>query len=184
MKDPLLLALLWTALVMTVVTSCDATRERHVTEIPLKPVEAQACPPPPECPAPIAPPTVTTDSAQEQASALATKATPSRRRGGDPIRRRRRADKRDTRTGEPTGKTNAPTTGASLSPKLDLNTASRTALIALPGVGPKTADRIIARRVRRPFRRTAELRRIKGIGRSKWLKVRDLIEVRKSPPSR
>jgi len=49
--------------------------------------------------------------------------------------------------------------------KLNLNTAGADALEELPGVGPKTAQRILAdRRTHGPFRKTSDLMRVKGIG--------------------
>ena len=49
--------------------------------------------------------------------------------------------------------------------KLNLNTAGADALEELPGIGPKTAQRILAdRRAHGPYRRISDLRRVKGIG--------------------
>jgi competence protein ComEA len=49
--------------------------------------------------------------------------------------------------------------------RLDLNAASADELEGLPGIGPKTAQRILEdRRKRGPFRRVADLTRVKGIG--------------------
>jgi competence protein ComEA len=49
--------------------------------------------------------------------------------------------------------------------RLDLNAASADELEGLPGIGPKTAQRILEdRRKRGPFRKVADLTRVKGIG--------------------
>jgi competence protein ComEA len=49
--------------------------------------------------------------------------------------------------------------------RLNLNAAGADALIELPGIGPKTAQRILAdRRMHGPYRRISDLRRVKGIG--------------------
>lgn len=48
--------------------------------------------------------------------------------------------------------------------KVDLNEAGRAELLALPGVGPVLAERILARRRRAPFTRVDELLEVAGIG--------------------
>jgi len=49
--------------------------------------------------------------------------------------------------------------------RLDLNRASADELEGLPGIGPKTAQRILDdRRVRGPFKKPKDLTRVKGIG--------------------
>ena len=49
--------------------------------------------------------------------------------------------------------------------RLDLNRASADELEGLPGIGPKTAQRILEdRRKRGPFRKVPDLTRVKGIG--------------------
>ena len=49
--------------------------------------------------------------------------------------------------------------------RLDLNRASADELEGLPGIGPKTAQRILDdRRTRGPFRKPSDLTRVKGIG--------------------
>lgn len=53
--------------------------------------------------------------------------------------------------------------------RLDINTATSEALLAIPGIGPVLAGRIIAAR---PFKSADELARVKGIGKVKYLRVR------------
>ncbi len=49
--------------------------------------------------------------------------------------------------------------------RLDLNRASADELEGLPGIGPKTAERILEdRKAHGPFRKTSDLGRVKGIG--------------------
>lgn len=59
--------------------------------------------------------------------------------------------------------------------RIDLNTASKSQLERLPGIGEELARRIIERRVRRPFRRVVELLRIQGIGRRTYFRLRDRV---------
>ncbi len=56
---------------------------------------------------------------------------------------------------------------------VDPNTADRTALMRLPGVGPVLADRILADRARSgPYGRPEDLLRVPGIGPAKLAKLR------------
>lgn len=57
---------------------------------------------------------------------------------------------------------------------LDLNTASRDELMSLPGVGEKTATRIIQAR---PFQSIEELQRVKGIGADTLARIRPYLMV-------
>jgi len=59
--------------------------------------------------------------------------------------------------------------------KVDLNTASATELQSLPGVGPATAQNILAGR---PFRSVEEIKSIKGVGESRYEQIRPLVTVR------
>lgn len=55
--------------------------------------------------------------------------------------------------------------GSGSSPQVDLNTATATQLDSLPGVGPVTAERILAWRTEHGnFRRVEELQEVEGIG--------------------
>lgn len=61
---------------------------------------------------------------------------------------------------------------------VDINRASKEDLERLPGIGPKTAEAIIAyRESHGPFRRVEDLLQVKGIGPKKLEAVRNLITV-------
>ena len=62
--------------------------------------------------------------------------------------------------------------------KIDLNQADAEMLTALPGVGPKTAQKIADyREANGPFRSVDDLLNVKGIGPAKLEKVRMLVTV-------
>jgi competence protein ComEA len=66
----------------------------------------------------------------------------------------------------------------SLGLRIDLNRAGIADLDALPGIGPRLAQRIIAERARDgPFRRVEELRRVRGIGPKTLARIRPLVTV-------
>ncbi len=65
------------------------------------------------------------------------------------------------------------------SPKIDLNTATRSQLDGLPGIGPVIAERILELREKSgPYKRIEDLMNIRGIGEKKFLKLKDLITVK------
>jgi comEA protein len=63
-------------------------------------------------------------------------------------------------------------------PALNLNTATQDQLEALPGIGPKVAERILEYRTKSGgFKRIEELMNVKGIGEKSFLKIKPLIAV-------
>jgi competence protein ComEA len=60
---------------------------------------------------------------------------------------------------------------------LNINTAPAHQLVLLPGVGSKRAEAIIKLRARRPFRRAIQLRRVRGIGRRVFERLRPFLRV-------
>lgn len=73
----------------------------------------------------------------------------------------------------------APPGRKATSGKLNLNTATPEQLELLPGVGPAKAERIIAFRQKHgPFKRVADLRRVKGFGRKTLKKLEPFLDVK------
>jgi competence protein ComEA len=69
--------------------------------------------------------------------------------------------------------------GKSVSGKVNLNTATADQLVLLPGVGPSKADRIVAFRTKHgPFKRVADLRRVKGFGYKSLKKLEAFLDVK------
>jgi competence protein ComEA len=61
---------------------------------------------------------------------------------------------------------------------VNLNQASADELIALKGIGPKMAQRIIAyRQEHGPFQTVDQLVQVKGIGNAKFQKLKDQVTV-------
>ena len=61
--------------------------------------------------------------------------------------------------------------------KVNLNTATKEELEALPGIGPATADKIIAHRELGGFSSIEDLKEVSGIGESKFESLRDHVTV-------
>ena len=61
--------------------------------------------------------------------------------------------------------------------KVNINTADKAALKTLPGIGDATAQAIIDYRSKTPFKKTEDLKKVTGIGDSKFERVRNFITV-------
>ena len=63
--------------------------------------------------------------------------------------------------------------------KINLNTATEQQLMMLPTVGPSKAERIVIwRKKNGGFKRTADLRRVKGFGYKTYKKLEPLLDVK------
>jgi competence protein ComEA len=72
----------------------------------------------------------------------------------------------------------APEAKASAQAPVNLNQASAEELIALKGIGPKMAERIIAyRKEHGPFKTVDQIVQVKGIGNAKFQKLKDQVTV-------
>jgi competence ComEA-like helix-hairpin-helix protein len=60
---------------------------------------------------------------------------------------------------------------------VNLNIASVTELATLPGIGAKTAEKIIERRKMRPFRTPEDIMDVRGIGQKKYERMRPFLRV-------
>lgn len=77
--------------------------------------------------------------------------------------------------GKPSAEARAEKNYAS-SGRVNLNTATVEELDALPGVGPAMARRIIELRQKKRFTKVEDLLHVKGIGKAKLERLRDLVE--------
>lgn len=66
--------------------------------------------------------------------------------------------------------------------RVDLNRATVSELMRLPGVGEKRAQAIVAHRAKRPFRRPEDVLLVKGLGRSWFARVRANLAVGAAQP--
>lgn len=75
-------------------------------------------------------------------------------------------------------------TGGKSIAMVNLNTASAAELQTLPGVGVKTAERIIEYRQKKgPFKKIEELMNVQGIGEKSFLKLRAQVTVAAKGPT-
>lgn len=59
---------------------------------------------------------------------------------------------------------------------VNINTADKAMLDSLPGIGPALAERIVEYREKHgPFQDIADLKKVSGIGESKWEKLKDKV---------
>jgi competence protein ComEA len=65
--------------------------------------------------------------------------------------------------------------------RIDLNRASVTELMRIPGVGEKRAQAIVAHRQKTPFRRAEDVLQVKGLGPAWFGKVKANLTVGPSP---
>ncbi len=61
--------------------------------------------------------------------------------------------------------------------RIDLNRASVTELMRLPGLGQKRAQAIVAHRTKQPFRRVEDVVAVKGLGPAWLARVRGSVQV-------
>lgn len=72
----------------------------------------------------------------------------------------------------------AKASGAATVGAVNLNTATAAQLESLPGIGARTAERIIEYRQKNgPFKKIEELMNVKGIGEKSFLKLKDRLTV-------
>ncbi|GAB1410454.1 helix-hairpin-helix domain-containing protein [Desulfovibrionales bacterium] len=66
---------------------------------------------------------------------------------------------------------------------VDINTATEAQLVALPGIGPAIAAKIIEYRTTTPFTSPEQIMDVKGIGPAKFEAIKNLISVSSPEPA-
>jgi competence ComEA-like helix-hairpin-helix protein len=61
---------------------------------------------------------------------------------------------------------------------VNLNEATEEQLMLLPSVGPLEAERIVAWRTKHSFKRTSDLRRVKGFGHKTFKKLEPFLDIK------
>lgn len=70
------------------------------------------------------------------------------------------------------------TTGKNQNTKVNINTATQTELETLPGIGPSIASKIMSyRKENGKFKSIEEIKKVSGIGESKYANIKELIKV-------
>ena len=76
----------------------------------------------------------------------------------------------------------APPSHPAQKPSINLNTATLDQLETLPGIGRKTAERIVEHRQKSGgFKKIEELMNVKGIGEKSFLKIKPMVFVAPKP---
>ena len=76
------------------------------------------------------------------------------------------------------GRATAPKTTATAAAPVNLNTATVDQLATIPGIGAKTAERIIEyRKTNGGFKKVEDLMNVQGVGEKSFLKMKPLITV-------
>ena len=70
------------------------------------------------------------------------------------------------------------TTGKNQNTKVNINTSTQTELETLPGIGPSIASKIVSyRKENGKFKSIEEIKKVSGIGESKYANIKELIKV-------
>jgi competence protein ComEA len=85
----------------------------------------------------------------------------------------------------PVQETQAAPAAKAASTPVNINTASAAQLEELPGIGPKTAQRIVDYRQKNgPFKKVEDLMNVSGIGEKSFLKLKPMVSVGPARPEK
>lgn len=113
-------------------------------------------------------------------SSPASRSTAAKSTTSTPDHRKTASSAESPGKSKPASPTTAPNS-APRSARVDLNTADAATLETLPGVGPSTAQSIIAAR---PFKSVDDLKEVRGIGEARFQEIHPLVTVSASRTSR